>query len=131
MSKTREQLIADERPKLYYKYDECVEVFWINPWDKKEEKLFMMMWPGHPIEATQQVERWFEEYAKQFCQSNQQITDLEQQNKQLVESITKALDKLELFNFGKDHQRVYEADAILRQALTTLQQRHGFLKEGD
>jgi hypothetical protein len=62
-----EDEIAGELPQIYFKYDECVEVFWKNPWDGKEEKLFMMMWPGHPPEATAKVEEWYQEYARQFC----------------------------------------------------------------
>jgi hypothetical protein len=57
---------APDLPRLYYKYDECVEVFWTNPWSGQEERLFMMMWPGHPIEAAAQVEQWYEQYAKRF-----------------------------------------------------------------
>ncbi len=55
------------RPKLYFKYDECVEVFWKNPWNGEEERLFMMMWPTHPMEETETVEKWFQEYAAIFC----------------------------------------------------------------
>jgi hypothetical protein len=57
---------ARELPKLYYDYDECVEVFWYNPWDNQKEKLFMMMWPAHPIEETKKVEEWFQQYAERF-----------------------------------------------------------------
>ena len=65
-----------ELPKLFYKYDECVEVFWTNPFDGSKERLFMMMWPGHPIEETEQVEKWFQEYAERFC-NNRAVEALE------------------------------------------------------
>lgn len=56
-----------KRPELFFEYGECVEVFWINPWDGDKERIFMMMWPGHPIEETSTVEQWYQEYAEIMC----------------------------------------------------------------
>lgn len=38
-------------------------IYWVNPWSHQEEKIATFWWPAHPVEATEQVERWFEKIA--------------------------------------------------------------------
>ena len=47
----------------YFKGEE-LGLYWINPWDKKKEKIATFWWPAHPVEATEQMEMMFEEIAK-------------------------------------------------------------------
>ena len=44
--------------------DECVQIWWVNPWSKEKERVAMLMWPGHPIEETARVEAWYSTLGK-------------------------------------------------------------------
>lgn len=53
-----------DKPREFWKYiGEELAIFWINPWDNKEEKIASFWWPGHAIEDTSLVEKYFESLA--------------------------------------------------------------------
>ena len=56
-----------EKPNVRWAYvgDELA-LFWVNPWDQKDEKIATFWWPAHPADATEQVEKWFQEWAYEF-----------------------------------------------------------------
>lgn len=83
--------VFDSRPDIFFEYNECVEVFWINPWSKEKERLFMMMWPRHPIEKTAVVEQWYQEYAALLCNADQSKNVIAELREEILE-----------------HQRFYE-----------------------
>lgn len=57
-------------PKITWRYvDDGGELalFWTSPWGGAEEKIATFWWPGHPPEATEEVEKMFEAIAARAC----------------------------------------------------------------
>lgn len=67
------------RAEIYEK-EEAIHLTWKNPWDGHEERIASFWWPGHPIEATEKVEKLFENYATLFATA---ATDLPKLSKAL------------------------------------------------
>lgn len=74
-----------ERVKVSWKYiGEELALFWINPWDQKEEKIATFWWPAHPMEETSFVEKEFEKIA--FNATGSEIA-LRAENEELKKSL--------------------------------------------
>lgn len=60
-----------------------------------------------------------EELKDSISLERDKVRGLEQQCEKFCSSIVGALDQLEMFNFAKEEQRVYNADTALRKVLST------------
>ena len=58
---------------VYWEYTgdlkEELALFWTNPWHGNKEKIATFWWPGHPIEATAEAEKRYEEIADRISHS--------------------------------------------------------------
>lgn len=54
--------------KVFLKYiGEELALFWFNPWNGSEEKIATFWWPAHPIDATDEAEKLFEDIGSRAC----------------------------------------------------------------
>jgi hypothetical protein len=54
-------------PKVHWEYvGEELAIFWESPYGRGKEKIANFWWPGHPPEATSEIERMFEEFAERL-----------------------------------------------------------------
>jgi hypothetical protein len=51
-------------------------LFWINKWYGKEEKIGVLYWPGHPIEETEQVEKWWQNLGELLSSARYDVPEL-------------------------------------------------------
>jgi hypothetical protein len=87
-----------------YEPDDGIYLVWKNPYDGSEERIASFWWPGHPAEATAQVEQYFENSAKLAAASRDLIP-------LLLDEITKLRDALQLIDYLKEG---FEEDYIPR-----------------
>lgn len=124
---------------MQYEMRKCGELSYIQAWNDCLAHLSKQSVAFDEIAAGDKAEDHLKQVKKDFPGESIEITSLkydfqagaEWQHQQTaliyeaklavaVDSITKALDQLEVFNFAKDSRRVDNADTILRGALEKL-----------
>lgn len=119
-----EERAAKSTPGVFAKIDQCVEMFWINPWSQETERLCMVMWPAHPVEVTKLVEDWFENMGALWAHAREDVPDL-------VAEVNVARRSMEALDTATECGKELAAEnARLRANLQNLAHAHSLLPNG-
>lgn len=94
---------AEKAPVVTCEYTECIDMYWINPWSKQKEKLCMVMWPAHPVEATKYIEDTFEAMGILWASSRTDMPELCRRLDRAIQKLREVDTQLSIGNYEVEH----------------------------